>query len=61
MRVSGAMGDTRSSNTALGASGASSEKDRAIEMARAVLQDPHIDPCSEIALLARQTLRALQL
>lgn len=36
-----------------------SERDRAIEMARAVLRAPDIDRFSEIALLARQTLRAL--
>jgi hypothetical protein len=35
------------------------EKDRAIEIARAVMKAPHIDRYSEIALLARQTLLAL--
>ena len=61
MRVSGGMNDNLvvGRRTAQGELDEATEKGRAIEMARAVLRAPHIDPYSEVALLARQTLRAL--
>ena len=61
MRVSGARGDNFAGHRLAipGVRNEGLEKGRAVEMARAVLKAPHIDRYSEIALLARQTLRAL--